>query len=496
MATSKFIIIRRDLEVDPTAVEGDGLSIGRLLANDVTLNHPSVSRTHLGIRQISGDFWVTNLSQGNGTILNGAIVESAPLAAGDILQVGPFYVHVAFPGDVLELTIDLSMNPMAAEGGGTGLLPSADASSPGAAAAAPADPAHSAQAARPSQGGTRRLTNKTGMLTGMLAAPEEFALKVFWDKRKRDAGKVAERTPLKPNLMKGRLGKARFNWRSTSDLRRPWATSLFVWGAILVTAASVVSAFAFTDFYAPGPLATAHVRDSLAHPDALVAVAVQPNANSCTTCHSLTQSMDSRCSQCHTTTAFTSISSEEHMNAGVTCGDCHGKEHRGDVFAKIGAADSCVACHREGYAYWSPTLKKSIALAVPHGGSSLGYPVADGKWTWPGWSEERWSSRSLPKKAADYDIKGQFHIIHVANGGPSQRVACSDCHTKGFDTASILAGVRESCSACHAQSFGGKSDAQQAAVKVQCMSCHGQHGGEKASLAVRQSQRIHAEKAK
>lgn len=495
MPTSKFIIIRRDLEVDPTVVEGDGISIGRLLANDVTLNHPSVSRTHLGIRQISGDYWVTNLSTGNGTILNGAVVENAPLAAGDILQVGPFYVHVAFPGNVLELTIDLSMNPMAAEGGGTGLLQAMENAAQGH-GAAPADSAQSAQAARPSQGGTRRLTNKTGMLTGMLAAPEEFALKVFWDKRKRDAGKVAERTPLKPNLMKGRLGKARFNWRSTSDLRRPWSTSLFVWGAIIVTVASVVSAFALTDIYSPGPLSSPHVRDALHHPDPAMAVATQANANSCTSCHTVTQSMDMRCASCHTTTAFTSVSSDEHTKVGVTCAECHGNEHRGDAFTKMAAADSCAACHSAGHSYWSATLGKSMTLDVPHGGSSIGYPVADGKWTWAGWSEERWASRALPRKAADFDAKGQFHIVHVANGGPDQRVDCSDCHTKGFDATSIRVGVQESCSACHSQMSGHAAAAQPAVAKAQCVSCHGQHGGEKASLAVRQSRRIQFEKSK
>lgn len=493
MATSKFIIIRRDLEVEPTVVEGDGVSIGRLLSNDVTLNHPSVSRTHLGIRQISGDYWVTNLSSGNGTILNGAVVTNAPLAAGDVLQVGPFYVHVSFPGNLIELTVDLSMNPMAAEGGGTGLLATTEGA-PGHAAAS--DAAHAAQAAKPSQGGTRRLTNKTGMLTGMLAAPEEFALKVFWDKRKRDAGKVAERTPLKPNLMKGRLGKARFNWRSTSDLRRPWSTSLFVWGALIIVVVSVVSAFALTDIYSPGPLASPHQRAAMVHTDPALAIATTPNSNSCTSCHSLTDSMDNRCSSCHTTKAFTSVSSAEHTAVGVTCGECHGGEHRGDAFSKMAAGDSCAACHKAGHSYWSSTLKKTLTLDVPHGGSTIGYPVTGGKWSWAGWSEERWASRTLPRKAADFDAKGQFHIIHVANGGPDQRVDCSDCHTKGFDTATIREGVAESCNTCHTMSSGNTAAGTPKVATAQCMSCHGQHGGEKDSLGVRQSKQVQFNKTK
>ena len=78
-----------------------------------------------------------------------------------------------------------------------------------------------AQQTKPSASGTQRLS-LTGKLSGVMASAEEYALKVFWDKRKRDAGKMAEVTPLRPNLLRGRVGKARFNWRSSSDLRRPW----------------------------------------------------------------------------------------------------------------------------------------------------------------------------------------------------------------------------------------------------------------------------------
>lgn len=492
MATSKFIIIRRDLEVDPTTVESDGITFGRLLSSDVTLNHPSVSRTHAGIRKIGGDYWVTNLSTSNGTILNGAVVDNAPLAAGDILQIGPFSIHAAFPENVLELTIDLSVNPLRAENAGTGLL----VSMPPPGAAAPAtDATHAAQAAKATPGGTRRLSAATGMLTGMLAKPEEFALKVFWDKRKRDAGKMAERTPLKPNLMRGRVGKARFNWRSTSDLRRPWATSLFVWGALIVTVVSVATAFALTDVYSPGPLSSPHVRDALALSDPALAVATRPNGNSCTTCHALTGTMDSRCAACHTTPAFTSTASAEHEAFGVACADCHGNEHRGDAFAQTAAKDSCMTCHRAGYSYTNAKLGKLAVLDVPHGGSQIGYPVADGTWTWKGWSEEKWKARELPKTASAYDAKGQFHILHVANGGPDQRVECSDCHTKGFDGASLRQGVRESCAACHNPNPTQTAAGTPMASVTQCTSCHSQHGSARDSLAIRRSRQLQAGKS-
>ncbi|MFN7985218.1 MAG: FHA domain-containing protein [Vicinamibacterales bacterium] len=53
MATSKFLIIRKDLETDPSVVESDGLTIGRLVSNDLSLNHPEVSRTHAGIMRLA-----------------------------------------------------------------------------------------------------------------------------------------------------------------------------------------------------------------------------------------------------------------------------------------------------------------------------------------------------------------------------------------------------------------------------------------------------------
>src|SRR5204862_98311 len=77
--------------------------------------------------------------------------------------------------------------------------------------------------------GTRRLSG-TGLLseklTGLLKPVDDQALKIFWDKRKREAGKLATDSPLKPKV-KRRLGKAQFNWTPTRDLQRPWPRALF-----------------------------------------------------------------------------------------------------------------------------------------------------------------------------------------------------------------------------------------------------------------------------
>ena len=478
---SKFIIIRKDLDTDPSVVENDGLTIGRLVTNDLTLNHPAVSRTHAGIREINGEYWIFNLSNANGTILNGSTVDSVPMAAGDVIQIGPFTIQVTFPHNTLTLTVEISVNPLRAEAAGTSMLTNVDASGK----TMMLDPkALQQQAAKPTAKGTERLS-LTGKLTGLLGKNDEAALKVFWDKRKRDAGKMAAETPLKPNLLKGRLGKARFNWRATTDLRRPWSASLFIWGAIAVTVLSVVSAFAYKNAYSPGPLSDPHQRATLAEGDPKLAVATAANDNSCTTCHSLTTPMESKCMECHTTPGFKSVVSDDHSKLAMTCFECHGEEHRAAAgMTFIGAKSSCVECHREGYVYTTHATGEQIALAAPHGGADIGYPVASGQWSWAGWSGDKWQQRELPKTPRDFDAKSQFHLIHVMNGEPQERVQCSDCHTAGFDGPQLMVGVRESCAGCHnPQPTAGGT---QSAV-AECTSCHQQHVEGKTAVALMQT---------
>ena len=59
---STFVITREDRAEDAVTLVTEGLRIGRLTDNDVVLNHPTVSRLHAGINQISGRFYIVNLS--------------------------------------------------------------------------------------------------------------------------------------------------------------------------------------------------------------------------------------------------------------------------------------------------------------------------------------------------------------------------------------------------------------------------------------------------
>src|SRR5919108_1081584 len=112
---SNFLVIRKDMNLDPVEIESEGLTIGRLTGNDVALNHPTVSRTHAGIKEINGDYWIFNLSEANSTLLNGEMIEQTPLADGDLIQVGPFFLFPKYTNDGLHLEVEMSVRPLPIE---------------------------------------------------------------------------------------------------------------------------------------------------------------------------------------------------------------------------------------------------------------------------------------------------------------------------------------------------------------------------------------------
>jgi hypothetical protein len=485
---SKFLVIRKDLNLDPVVIESEGLTLGRLIGNDLALNHPTVSRTHAGIKEINGDYWIFNLSDANGTLLNGEQIEQTPLADGDLIQLGPFFLYPTYVDEGLRLEVELTVSPLPVEASNASQvrLPveqrrtvMLDVGRLGQLA--------QLQREKATPKGTRRLTG-TGMLTGRLTELDEQALKIFWDKRKREAGKLATDSPLKPKT-KRRLGKAQFNWYPTRDLQFSWPKALFTWGAIIVTILAVGATLAFKDAYSPGALSSPHARGDLA-----ITPAIAKNANnaSCTTCHAVRASMNQNCASCHTTTAFHSEVSDKHMKVGMTCVACH-SEHHGRSFRPALVANlACTGCHRDGSGYVSPLNGRP--LKTPHGGT-FGYPVNDGRWVWGGISQQEWQRKELPGATSQYSLKEQFHLIHVA-GRQKGRSNCSDCHTAGFEGAALTQGVRESCAVCHGAAPGAAA-AQTANARIGfadrgglgmlgaqsngplCVSCHSQHGEEK-----------------
>ena len=112
---NKFVIIRKDLSLDPALLQSEGLTIGRLTGNDLVLNHPTVSRTHAGIKEINGDYWIFNLSEANGTLLNGELADQTPLADGDVIQIGPFFLIPRYVAEGLMLEVEMSVKPLPVE---------------------------------------------------------------------------------------------------------------------------------------------------------------------------------------------------------------------------------------------------------------------------------------------------------------------------------------------------------------------------------------------
>ncbi|MDT5261621.1 MAG: hypothetical protein QOC61_625, partial [Acidobacteriota bacterium] len=211
---SKFIINREDLNVDPVTLVTDGLKIGRLPNCEVVLNHPMVSRLHAGITLAGGRYYIYNFSNSSGTTLNGRIVATESgevLADGDVIQIGPFSLGISRAGDALSISVSLEVATNVADV--EGRLDKPQAPPP---------------TAQPPTEETTEMAQ---------------ALNVFWEKRKREAGKMQRVSPLRPQKPMRVLGKARFNWTPTRDLVRPWPFSIFVWGFAVVAALSAVAAF-------------------------------------------------------------------------------------------------------------------------------------------------------------------------------------------------------------------------------------------------------------
>ncbi len=77
------------------------LRLGRDAANDVVLDHPTVSAFHAEIVAGEGGAWIKNLSHGGtGLRINGRLVSRSFLATGDEIAIGPF--RLVFDGELLQ----------------------------------------------------------------------------------------------------------------------------------------------------------------------------------------------------------------------------------------------------------------------------------------------------------------------------------------------------------------------------------------------------------
>ncbi|HKQ77772.1 MAG TPA: FHA domain-containing protein [Blastocatellia bacterium] len=490
---SKFIVIRKDLDLDPVVIESEGLTLGRLTGNDLALDHPDVSGVHAAIEGADGDYWVFNLSEESGTLLNDEQIEQGPLADGDVIQIGPYFLSLNYAGADLRLEVELSADPRSDEASGEPqILASGDGQRDGARQGITIrfDPTwltgRLEQLQRDEKAPNEAKPKREGRsLSGRLTG--KHALKIFWDKRKREGGKLVADSTVK--LIERRFGKAQFNWYPTRDLQAGRTIPLFMWGTLIVAALALTATFAFQEIYSPGALSSAHARDKLS-----ISPAIAKNINSatCSTCHSSQASMNQNCASCHTTKAFHSDVSEKHLKASLTCVDCHSEHHGRDFSPSLVANVACVGCHRDGGGFVSPLDGRM--LKTPHGGT-FGYPLDDGRWSWDGVSQSEWQRKELPGMSSQFGLKEQFHLIHVA-GRQGGRSDCADCHRAGFEGDAVTKGVRESCADCHGtDDTAARAQADNARLILAdkganrsgsvrpgaplCVSCHSQHGEEK-----------------
>jgi pSer/pThr/pTyr-binding forkhead associated (FHA) protein len=463
---SRFVVTREDLNVDPVALVSDGLKIGRLPSCELVLNHPSVSRLHAGISETDGRFYLYNFSSSSGTALNGRVVpvESAEaLVGGDVIQIGPYFLYVEREGETLHVRVrlEVALNVGESEGRVEMAQPQPQPEEP----------------TRPGPG-LQELSQ---------------ALNVFWDKRKREAGKMQRVSPLRPQKPMRVLGKARFNWTPTRDLVRPWPFSVFVWGFAAVALLSVVAAVVYAGSYAPAPVSSPHTRDTLT---ARPSIAKRPNAGSCTTCHSLASGMDSNCSSCHQAEGFTATVTEPHARAGVGCSACLVEHQWTEYRPAVASLQTCTTCHDDS----NKRTYNGRGVKTPHGGT-FGYPVVNGRWAWEGLSRDEWEqkpeelrrsadklSESLKRApnaggrdANDVRRSSEFHTIHLYRvkapegfeANKEREMSCGSCH-KGFAPVDRVT-PRTTCAACHNGDRGGKFETLLGADKPNCISCHVQH---------------------
>ena len=164
-----------------------------------------------------------------------------------------------------------------------------------------------------------------GLTTGNLDVPTEGkakkpraapiasnkALDIFWDKRIRDAGKMARPSPLYPKGGRRRVRHSLTGCRQRSDVAL--AGCVFYVGGVGCGIDLGRSAYWYTSAFSPAPISKAHAATQF---NISPAIATTPNAGSCTNCHSLTGNMEQRCAACHRTDAFVATVIKPHEAAG------------------------------------------------------------------------------------------------------------------------------------------------------------------------------------
>jgi thioredoxin reductase len=526
--TAKFIIKRTDLDSDDLVIESDSLTIGSQVGNDILLNHPTVSRTHAGLCIIDECFWIKNLSASNGTIVNGAPIESVQLQANDVIRIGVFVLKpkITEENDLI-VDIEKQIDTVSASNRGNQILGGplqamADGKTamlnpeilkmmgiqlpnPSGGLVAPSPPTTGNAPPRSATqllGAVRLQRGMTGLLSSIMALPEEErkrfqqTMDTFWERRKlAETGggqKLADQSILRPrepnpevkqyNL---HVGKKQFNWIPTTDLVRPWPRGYLVTFGFILVLFAVGAIYYWENFYSPGDISAPHQatedsRRELAQlsPGARTLLASNKAVgNNCASCHTAVNSMQQQCTNCHKTEHFDPTVFPKHEQAGVSCIDCH-NEHKGKSFQPATVARSvCIDCHKDNPTHpKAKTVEAKQPLKTPHGGT-LGYPIENGKWLWTE-PLNAFMKNNLPQDE-ELDPKSKFHFVHLS-GRKEGRARCQDCHTSFENEEEVRKIDKNKCAVCHGVKFttvnGSQLDKLTTESGLDCNSCHPQHG--------------------
>jgi hypothetical protein len=237
------------------------------------------------------------------------------------------------------------------------------------------------------------------------------------------------------------------------------------------------------------------------------AIAKQPNANTCTSCHAVKASMNQACADCHQTQVFAATATAEHKAAGINCINCH-TEHKGAEFRPalqsvnasfdhpgVEPTETCAGCHNDN----NKQTYNGKSVHTPHGGT-FGYPVNGGQWVWEGLTAEERATKAedfrlrmqnfitrWPGQSQNQLRNTEFHALHderlrvVGNlkGNSDGSVSCSTCHTTFVGNIDRQT-PRTTCGVCHNGAVDAVTKRQViAADRPNCNSCHVQHAGDK-----------------